>query len=373
MAIPRKSKSMKRRSRKTPGAPPGTLIVDPNAAKPVVTLLAYSQEGFHEEVLADLTGVKEYLHKWPVTWINVDGLGDLNLIETLGDMFNIHKLALEDILHLSQRPKVEEYDESLFIVLRMLEPSLPVKTEQLSMFLGKGFILTFQEHMGDCLDPVRKRIRDGRGRIRTMNSDYLAYCLIDAVVDAYFPLLDEFSEQIETLEIDVMSRPTQETVATIHKYKRNLLAIRRIMMPLREAVSRLLRNEHAIITETTILYLRDCYDHIVNILDTVDSYRELIGGLLDVYLSSVSNRMNEIMKVLTIIATIFIPLSFVVGLYGMNFDGSVSPWNMPELRWYFGYPVILLVLGGIVSVQLFFFWKNGWIFNKKNKKDRNEE
>jgi magnesium transporter len=291
----------------------------------------------------------------------VDGLGDEAVLTKLGHLFDIHRLALEDVITVNQRAKIEDYDTRLFVVTRMLEPNEEAKTEQLSIFLGEGFVVTFQEHPGDCLDLIRKRIREGLGRVRKMGADYLAYCIIDAVVDAYFPYLDEFSETIETLEEDALYHPSPEIAARIHEAKRNLLVLRRAMSPMREALSMLLQGTGGHMTEATRVYLRDCYDHCIMLLEMIESYRELVGSLLDVYLSSMSNRMNEIMKVLTLIATIFIPLSFLTGVYGMNFDPESSPWNMPELRMRYGYPVFLAAVVCIGVFQLVLFWRRGWL------------
>ena len=350
-----------KRHAKEPGAPPGTLVVHPEAEKPAMYLLAYNGADCMETVIDDVAAIREHLGKWPVVWVNVDGLGDIEVIEQLGDLFGLHRLALEDVLSLNQRPKVEEYEGRLFLVARMIEPGMPVRTEQISMFLGEGFVLTFQEHPGDCLDIVRKRLREGRGRIRTMGADYLAYCLLDALVDAYFPHLDELSDLIEAMETEVLEDPTARTVSRIHQLKRDLLTVRRIMASLREAINALIRQDEGPITDATRLYLRDCYDHTVRILDLVETYRELAGGLLDVYLSSVSNRMNEVMKVLTVIATMFIPLTFLAGIYGMNFNGDVSRWNMPELRWYWGYPAFIAAIVVLAVLELFLFWRKGWL------------
>lgn len=359
------ARSNKRKKRSspipTPYAPPGTLIPLPNAAHSDIQVFAYGPSDFYEASISDPAEIAAYREKWPVTWINVNGLGNIGTIQELGRIFGLHGLALEDVLTLQQRPKAEQYGDHLFLVVRMLESGPGIETEQLSIFTGPGFVLTLQEHPGDCLDPIRKRIREGRGNVRTMEADYLAYCLLDAVIDAYFPALDTLSDRIDDIEVEVLDCPTADTVAQIHQFKRNLLAMRRAVAPLREAVNTMLRDAGPLLSDTTRVHLRDCYDHIIHIVEMVDTYREIIGGLLDIYLSSVSNRMNEIMKVLTIIATIFIPLSFFVGIYGMNFDPDASPLNMPELDWYWGYPAAWAVMILAVAGQLVFFWKQGWI------------
>lgn len=365
-----KKRRKKKRRMEIIGAPPGTISISVLSPKPVIRVMAYAPDNYTEATLPNLDSVPQYLEKWPVTWINVDGLGDLDTIHRLRDMFHLHALALEDVLSLHQRPKLERYDDHVFVVIQMLEPEPPVQNEQLSIFFGEKFVLTLQEHPGDCLDPIRTRIREESGRVRSMGADYLAYCLMDAVVDSYFPRVDELGDRLEVIEDEVVGRAHPETVAAIHAIKRDLLGIRRIMFPLRETVNAMIRDGGRPITETTRVYLRDCYDHVIHILDLVENYREIASGLLDIYLSSVSNRMNEIMKVLTIIAALFIPLTFVVGIYGMNFDPDSSPYNMPELRSYFGYPAIMLIMGGITLGQVYYFWRKGWLTSDRRDHKR---
>ncbi|MEA3366038.1 MAG: magnesium/cobalt transporter CorA, partial [Candidatus Hydrogenedentes bacterium] len=357
----------KRRPDHMVGAPPGTLKTHPNSVNPVLGLIAYGPDDYREIVNPDLDLIPHLQKKWPVLWVNVDGLGDEEVLRKLGQLFDIHRLALEDVLTMNQRAKIEDYENRLFMVTRMLEPNEEAGTEQLSIFLGEGFVVTFQEHPGDCLDSIRKRIREGLGRVRKMGADYLAYSIIDAVVDAYFPYLDEFSEKIELLEEDALYHPTPEITGCIHEAKRNLLVLRRAMSPMREALSMLLQGTGGQMTETTRVYLRDCYDHCIMLLEMIESYGELVGSLLDVYLSSMSNRMNEIMKVLTVIATIFIPLSFLTGLYGMNFNYEVSRWNMPELHMRYGYPVFVIIVVGVAVFQLVLFWRRGWLGSAAGK------
>jgi len=349
-----------------PGAPPGTLIADPASPKPVVTVIGYGPSAFHEEVLTRIDAVRDYLVEWPVTWVNVEGLGDIEILRQLGAIFDLHGLALEDVLSRHERPKVEEYGQHLFVVTRMATPGFPVRTEQLSIFVGERFVLTFQEGVpGDSLEPVRKRIREGVSRLGALGSDYLAYSLVDAIIDAYFPHLDALSDRVEELEEEVLEHPSKACVSKIHEVKRDLINIRRAVSPLREVVNALRRDVAGPMSDNTRVHLRDCYDHVVHILELVETYREVVGGLLDVYLSSVSNRTNEIMKVLTIIATVFIPLTFVAGVYGMNFDTSVSPLNMPELKWYWGYPAFLIAIAVIAVIEVSVFWKRGWLGSGK--------
>ncbi len=350
--------------RTPPGAAPGTLVVDPTAPKPVVKLMAYGPQDVTEaelKTLADLDKIPQILQQYPVTWVNVDGLGDAEVVARLGKIFGLHPLALEDVLNTHQRAKVEQYGDHLFIVARMIEGGTELETDQLGMFLGKRFVVSFQHRVGDCLDPLREAIRGGRGIVRSSGPDYLAYAVLDSVVDSYFPLLEKFGEEIEALEETIMGRPERGIIRRAHLVKSKLLTLRRAIWPLRDALHVLVRDPTTIIQESTRVYLRDCSDHTFQIMDLVETYRELASDLLGLYHSSLSNRMNEVMQVLTVIATIFIPLTFIVGVYGMNFDTTVSPWNMPELKWYWGYPAIWAVMLAIAGGMLLFFRRKGWL------------
>ena len=344
-----------------PGTAPGTLTVDPEAPKPVIHVMAYGPDEWTERDIVDPESVRDFLGKWPVTWVNVYGLGDARVLTELGKIFALHPLALEDVVNLHQRAKVEQYGAHEFIVAQMVTFLEHVETEQLSLFLGHNFVLTFEERAGDCLDPLRDRIRTGTGRVRAAGPDYLTYAILDAVIDAYFPVLERYGEHLEALEDDVIVRPDNRAIRGIRAIKHDLLTLRRAIWPHRDAINSLFRDAAPMISEETRIYLRDCYDHVIRIMDLLETYRELATGLMDVYLSSVSNRMNEVMKVLTIIATIFIPLSFIAGLYGMNFNSDKSPWNMPELAWRYGYPFALGLMAAVALGLLVFFWRRGWI------------
>lgn len=265
------------------------------------------------------------------------------------------------MLNTHQRPKVEQYSDNLFIVARMIERGEQFETDQLGMFLGKDFVITFQHLHGDCLDPLRQRIRTGRGIIRTAGPDYLAYSVLDGVVDSYFPILESFGEEIESLEDATMLRPDRTIISRTHNVKAKLLVLRRAIWPLRDALHVLVRDPTPLVSENTRVYLRDCSDHTFQLIDLLETYRELASDLLDLYHSSLANRMNEVMQVLTVIATIFIPLTFIVGVYGMNFDTKVSPWNMPELEWYWGYPAVWAVMLAVAGGLLYFFKRKGWL------------
>ncbi len=347
--------------RQPPGSPPGTLVPDPQAPHPDIKVMAYGPNGLVERTLDKAEDVREFVGVWPVTWVNVDGLGDATTIARFGALFKLHVLAMEDVINVHQRAKVEQYPDYYFIVGRMVEISQRVETEQLSLFLGKNFVLTFQELPGDCFDPVRERIRKAGGRIRNAGPDYLAYALVDAFVDHYFPVLEKYGEQLESLEDEVILSPQRGVISRIHEVKRDLLTLRRAAWPLREALTTLYRESTPLITEETRLYLRDCYDHTVQIIDLLENYRDIASSLTDIYLSSVSNRMNEVMKVLTIFTAIFAPLTFIAGIYGMNFNTDKSPLNMPELNWYWGYPFALGLMILLATIMLIYFGRKGWL------------
>ncbi|MCC6126155.1 MAG: magnesium/cobalt transporter CorA [Pirellulales bacterium] len=348
--------------RTPPGASPGTIAVDPAAPKPKIRVTAYGPEALVEEEVRDLKQLPKYLEKYPVTWVDVIGLGDARTLEELGKIFDLHPLALEDAVHADQRAKVEEYgDQLLFIIARLIKKDERLHSEQISLFVGKNFVISFQERSNDCFAPVGERLRIARGRIRQAGADYLAYALLDAVIDSFFPILEEFGERLERLDDDLNSRTAGRVISQIHDARSELILLRRTMWPHREAVNQLIRDPQRLLGDETRVFLRDCYDNIVQAIELVETYRELCADLRDECLSFVSNRLNEIMKVLTIIATIFMPLSFLASLYGMNFNTGASPWNMPELNWRFGYPFVLAIMVAAVVAMLFFFHRHGWM------------
>jgi magnesium transporter len=345
---------------------PGTVVTDPEAPHPDIRLFAYGPDQLVERQGLSPHDIRECLDQWPVLWVDVEGLGHADTIQALGDIFGLHRLALEDVVNVHQRPKIEEYGEYHYIVARMATLSEQLETEQLSLFLGKNFVLTFQEgRPGDCLEPVRERIRQKRGRIRDAGIDYLVYAILDAVVDCYFPLLEEYGERLEAIEDEIVEHPSHASVPRVHGIRRDLLTLRRAVWPQRETFSTLLREETPLVSSETRLYLRDCYDHTSQLIDLIETYRELGADLTDIYLSSIGNRTNEIMRVLTVIATIFIPLTFIAGVYGMNFNPGASPWNMPELNWFWGYPLALVLMSAVAIGQLIFFRTRGWLGSPK--------
>jgi len=346
-----------------PGTAPGTLRPPDilRTEKVALTLMDFTLDSVLEKEVTSVEEVFPFRDSPSVTWINVNGLQDVELLQKLGAHFGLHPLALEDVLNTGQRPKMEDYESHYFIVLKDVRLETHLVPEQISLFLGKGWVITLQETAGDPFEPVRERIRKGKGRLRRMGADYLAYALMDALVDGAFPILEKLGERIEELELELVANPTRKTLHEIHRLKRELLYLRRSAWPQREVINVLQREESSLVRPETRVYLRDCYDHTIQILDMVETYRDLTAGMLDVYLSSVSNRMNEIMKVLTVLASIFIPLTFLAGLYGMNFNTSASPWNMPELNWYWGYPVLLGLMVGVVVFMLVYFRRKRWI------------
>ncbi|MCO6043604.1 magnesium/cobalt transporter CorA [Aeoliella sp. ICT_H6.2] len=360
--IKRRLKSITPRIRRhtPPGAMPGTIKVRRDAHQPTIELIHYTNGNFEERPLNSADDVRPYLGAEGVTWINVEGLGDQAMLEQVGEMFGLHRLAMEDVVNVHQRAKVEEYDDHLFIVVRMLAGEEELKDEQLSIFLGQNFLITIQELPGDCLDPVRARLRKDRGRIRKVGPDYLCYAIIDAVVDAYFPIVDSRGEVLEDLDDAAPREHSHTFMRHLHSIRGELMMLRRAIRPLRDALVRLMPDPIDLFKPETQLYLRDCFDHVVQLMDLLDTYREMSSDLRDYHLSSINHRMNEIMKVLTIIATVFMPLSFITGVYGMNFNTEL-PGNMPELDIPYAYVVALLVMVGIATGLFAFFYRHGWL------------
>jgi magnesium transporter len=350
-------------SRNSSGAPPEVLVPDPAALPTRISVLAYGPERHFEEPIENLGKIKELLQQFPVTWINVDGLGDVAVVQELGEMFNLHRLALEDVVHGHQRAKAEAYGEHYFVTARMpWRNGDEWSTEQISIFFGSNFVISFQEQPGgDCLEPVRKRIRSGWGRSKAITSDYLVYCLLDAIVDHYFPIVEECGERLDGLEVEVIERRAKNIMPRMFDVKRDLMTVRRIMWPLRDAINVLMRDVSPLISDETRLYLRDVHDHTIQIIDLVENYRDVSSGITEIHLASVAQRTNEIMRVLTIISTIFIPLTFIVGVYGMNFD------HMPELRWRGGYFLIWIVMLAVAGGLVAFFARKGWLGGEKDE------
>ncbi|ACM22282.1 MAG: magnesium transporter [Thermotoga sp.] len=341
------------------GLPPGTLVYTGKYREDFeIEVMSYSPEEFREFRTTNVEDVLSLRDSSMTTWINIVGVHRTDVVERIGEHFGIHLLVLEDILNINQRPKIEFFDEYVFLVLKMItydENSSELTSEQISLILRGNCVLTFQEKRGDVFDPVRERIRHNRGVIRKRGADYLLYALVDALVDNYFVLLEKIDDETEILEEEVLEMSAEDTVQKIYVLKRNLIELRKTIWPLREVLNEISRGESSLIKEETLPYFKDVYDHTIRIADTVETFRDIASGLLDVYLSNMSNRTNEVMKVLTIIATIFMPLTFIAGIYGMNFE------YMPELSWKWGYPVVLIVMGVIAFLMVVYFRKKKWL------------
>lgn len=354
------SRFFKQVSRRKAGLSPGTLVpAEERKVEQVrMRLFDYDSKQYVEKEIEKIENAFPLIDKPPVSWLNVDGLHDVQILEKIGAHFDIHPLVLEDILNRGQRPKIENYEKHLFIVIKMLrynEEEKTIQGEQVSIILGRNYVISFQETVGDIFDVIRERIRNNDSRVRKKGADYLCYRLLDTLVDHYFVILEKLGEAIEDLEDELLQDPSKETVQEIHRLKREMLYLRKSVWPLREVLSALAREDSKLIEKSTEVFLRDVYDHTIQVIDTVENFRDILAGMLDIYLSSVSNRMNEVMKVLTIMATIFIPLTFIAGIYGMNFE------FMPELKWHLGYFAIWGVMLLIAISMLIYFKRKNWL------------
>ena len=350
---------MKRAQQKV-GLTPGTLvhIGEKKIEKVRIRIIDYDETQLEEKEAKTVEECFPFKDKPSITWINIDGVHDVEVVEKIGKQFDVHPLVLEDIIHTEQRPKLEDFGNHVFVVLKMLyydREKNELEAEQVSLIFGSNFVISFQERVGQIFEPLRERIRKGKGRVRKSGADYLAYALIDSIVDNYFVILEQFGERIEDTEQELATNPTMETLQSIRVFKKEMIFLRKSIWPLREVVNSLERGESSLIHESTGIYLRDVYDHTIQIIDTVESYRDMLSGMLDVYLSSISNKMNEVMKVLTIFAAIFIPLTFVAGVYGTNFK------FIPELEWQWSYFIFLGVLAIIAILMLAYFRRKRWL------------
>ncbi len=349
------------------GLSPGSFIYtgEKKVEEVKISVIDYNRQHLEKHVVNRIEDTFPYNDSDSVSWINIDGLHEVEILQKINEHYEIHPLVIEDILSTNQRPKIEFFDNYIYIVTRMMkydEKQHVINSEQISLILGKNFVITFQEVEGDIFDPLRQRIANENGRIRRSGADYLAYAILDIIVDNYFLILDTLGDEIESLDEKVLENASDEgIVKQIHHLKRELLFLRKSTWPLREVISNLQREESKLIKKQTIRFVNDLYDHTIQVIDTVETYREMASGILDLYLTSISNRMNEVMKVLTIIATIFIPLSFIAGIYGMNFDTAISPFNMPELGFRYGYLIFWMLTVGIAGGLLIFFRKKRWL------------
>jgi len=349
-----------KRISKTSGHMPGELVHvgEKKIDKVKITVIDYDVGNFQEKEVKNIEEVFPFKETPTVTWVNIDGLHEVDIIEKIGNNFQMHPLTLEDIVNTSQRPKYEDFDKYIFVVLKMLmldDAKKEIISEQVSLIFGFDFVISFQEREGDVFNPIRERIRKAKGRIRKMGADYLAYSLLDAVVDNYFSILEKLGEKIEDMEEELVTNPMPQTLQAIHNLKRDTIFLRKSVWPLREVISSLERGESKLIKKGTHIFLRDVYEHTIQVIDTIETFRDMVSGMLDIYLSSVSNKMNEIMKVLTIFAAIFIPLTFIAGIYGMNFE------FMPELKWKWGYFYLLGLMAVVGFGMLFHFRRKKWM------------
>jgi magnesium transporter len=350
---------MKNRSAKV-GLPPGSLvhIGERKTENVTIDIFNYDETQFQEKETKRVEECFSFKDKATVTWINVNGIHELEILKELGECYGFHPLVLEDVLNTDQRPKMENFGDYIYIVLKAFyygSDNNETVEDQISLILGSNFVISFQERQGDIFNPVRAQIRSGKSHIRKSGADYLTYALIDTIVDNYFIIIERMGEKIDDAEEELLTNPTAQTLQAIHNLKKEMMLLRKSVWPLREIVSSLERDESALIKKTTVVYLRDVYDHTIQVVDTIETYREMLSGMLDIYLSSISNRMNAVMKVLTIVATIFIPLTFVVGIYGMNFN------YMPELGWHWGYYTVLFVVVAIGVLMIFYFRRKKWL------------
>lgn len=342
------------------GLPPGSLIHigKKRTGNLVIELFTYNEQHYHEKVLNPIDECLSFDDKLNTNWLNIDGIHQIDVIEKIGKKFNLHPLLLEDILNTEHRPKLEDHEEYLFFTLKMLNydnDNNEIKYEQISFILGSNYVISLQETVGDVFDPIRKRIREGKGRVRKKNADYLLYLLIDAIVDNYFIILDQLESNSDSLEDKIFNHPSQKSLELIQQLKKNILFLRKSILPLREAIGILIKEDSKLIESKTNKYFSDTYDNILLIIDKLETYREITTNLMDIYVSGLSNKMNSIMRVLTIITTIFIPLTFIVGIYGMNFK------FMPELEWKWGYPIVCFVMLVLSITMIFFFKKKKWL------------
>lgn len=329
-----------------------------------ITLAHYNESKYEQITISKISKIESYLDEKSVTWLNIAGIHDIELLQEIGNYFHIHPLVLEDIVNTDQRAKSEEYDEYQYVVIRKLnfpDKANELESDQISFILFKNLLISFQEDNLPIFESIYNRLKVDGNRIRKYGTDYLMYVLIDNVVDGYFDVLDRFGDKLEDLEDQIMDGPEKDTMQGIQHLRRELIFFRKSVWPLRDMLNNLYRLDTPLIDASMRIYLRDVYDHSIHVIDTIENYRDMVMSLTDTYMSSVSNRMNEIMKVLTIIATIFIPLTFIVGLYGMNFNTSVSPFNMPELKFYYGYPAVWLVMIIVAIIMIIYFRRKKWL------------
>ncbi|WP_339729536.1 magnesium/cobalt transporter CorA [uncultured Gimesia sp.] len=348
------------------GALPGTLVISKEAPPPKISLIHYSESTHSTSTVDNIDDLAEAFNENEVTWVDIQGFGNRSIMKKLGTIFNLHPLLLEDVVNVPQRPKTESYDDQLLVVVRMVRMGEDKRTgepvvdmEQVSIVIAKNYLITFQEKPGDILDSVRNRLVSKKGIIRKRGPDYLSYVIADTIIDGYYPVLEAVGNHLESLESVVIDNPSPTVLGELNRLKNQLINLRRAIWPQREALNKLVRGDHKLISEEVGVYLRDTYDHCIQTSEVAEMYREMVSGLMNTYLSSVANRTNEVMKVLTIMASIFIPLTFMAGIYGMNFE------HMPELHYEYSYTILWIAMGTVALGMLLFFYRKGWLFERK--------
>ena len=361
-----KSRLFQKRHTKV-GAVPGTLVIPKEAPKPRISSIHYSESTHRTGIVESVEELQEALQEGEMTWVDIQGFGDRSIMRKLESMFHLHPLLLEDVVNVPQRPKSEPYDDQLLVVVRMVRVGendeygeSTVDMEQVSMVIATNYLITFQERHGDILDPVRNRLKNNKGIVRKRGADYLAYVIADTIIDAYYPVLEVVGNRLEELESVVINDPTPAVLGELNQLKNQLINLRRVIWPQREAINALVRGDHPLISDEVGVYLRDTYDHCIQTSEVAEMYREVVTGLMNTYLSSVANRTNEVMKVLTVMASVFIPLTFMAGIYGMNFE------HMPELKYEYSYVVLWIAMGVVAIGMLVYFWRKGWIFERRS-------
>lgn len=359
--------SAKNKYKSKRGMPPGSLVFmgEQKMDRIKIMNIEYDEKTFSEREIKDIKELQQFKENTHVNWINICGLHEVNKLQQIGEIFGIHPLSIEDILNVNHLPKLEEQDGYLFLITKMIDlnkESGELNIEQVSFIILKNnCLITFQEDETDVFDLIRERIRNDTGRIRKMGSDYLMYRLLDTMVDNYFYVLQEMDATIDNIEDELIYNPGRSTIEIIHDLRKKIIKLRRAVTPLRDIIYSIEREHYPFIAKTTYIFLRDLYDHIRQNIETMENYREILNGMLEIYLSNSGQKLNEVLKVLTIISTIFIPLTFIVGIYGMNFNTSASEWNMPELTWRYGYPIVMFIMIAVAVGMIFFFKKKKWI------------
>lgn len=356
----KRNKTPKVRKKAPPGSRPGSFFTD-KYAKASIRLMRYTEEDFYEQELHSFEALNNELKDDEIAWVDICGLDDHQLLRQLATKFDLHHLAIADVVDANQRAKSELYASNLYVVLRMISDPDELVTEQLSIFVGKSFVITIQEKSGDCLEPIRERLRNKIGIIRSLAAGYLAYAIMDSVVDIYFPVLERFADHLDITEEHLLEDPDSISVVSIHDIKKELLVLKGLIWGHRDLLYSIVREPPSYFSKESQIYIRDCYDHTIQQLELVETYRDVGSNLMDLYFSCADRKANEIMKVLTVVASIFIPLTFIAGIYGMNFNPQSSPLNMPELNWYFGYPMAVGLMIAVAAGLLIYFRVKKWI------------